>query len=121
MRAVGKTLTKVGKAGVAVTSSSMSAPSLSRMGTDAAALQSAAQTAQADPPPVCVPGLRNDSGTAEADFTQVGQGDLDAVQAMQNGSLQTALSDMNAVNGTLGAGTTAMRKATGDITAFTGG
>jgi hypothetical protein len=95
--------------------------SYAHLATAAAALEAAAQTAQADPPPACVPGLRTDESTAMANIAQAAQGEQDAAQAAENGDIQTATSDINATFGPLATGDRAMNAATTDITSFTGG
>ena len=121
IHALSRALTKVGNADSAAAASSQSPASLTRLGTAAAGLQAAAQTMQADPPPACVPNLRGDSEAAQADLARSAQGQLDTVQAEQNGDIETALSHMNAANGAMKSGLRAIRKADRDISSFTGG
>ncbi|HVB44587.1 MAG TPA: hypothetical protein VNF47_18065, partial [Streptosporangiaceae bacterium] len=121
MQAVTKTLRGLSRADFAVLADSYSAASLSRLGAEAAALQAAAQAAQADPAPACVPGLRADEGTAMSDFTQTAQSTLDAVQALQDGDNQTASNDLKASNSTMDAGSRAIIAATTDVKSFSAG
>lgn len=118
VHALAKALSKDGSAGSVAVASSLSPSSVSALGTAAARLQSAAQTAQSDAAPACVPGLRQDAGTAEGDYAQAAQSQLNAVSAMQDGNDQIAVSDLNAATAVANAGNRALNKAVADINAF---
>jgi len=118
LQAVTHALGHAARAAGASAAAGVSSASLMRLGTAAAALQAATQTAQADPAPACVPGLSTDEGTAMADLTQGAQGELDAIQAAQNGDIQTAGSDLVAAAGTINSAHAPMLAAVSDIQAF---
>jgi hypothetical protein len=59
----------------------LSQAAMARLATAAASFQVAAQTAQQDPAPVCVTGLRTDEGAAMASYNRAAQGELNLAQA----------------------------------------
>jgi hypothetical protein len=101
-------------------SAPLSKADFARLAITAGGLQAAAQTAQADPPPACVPGLRTDWGTAMADLAQAAKGVQDGAQAAENGDTQTADSDFKAVPGIIVAGGRAMLKVDTDMSNLKG-
>lgn len=118
MTAVSTALSRSARAGSAVVADAFSSASLSRLATAAAGVQQAAQTAQSNAPPACVPNLATDEGAAMADWTQAAQGELDEVQAFQNGDTSTALADIRAAGHSAAAGLRALRAALTDINGF---
>jgi hypothetical protein len=119
LTAVSHALARFSRVAIAAAVAGLSDADLARVGKASAALQAAAQTALANPPPACVPGLRAHEGTATADLSQAAQGALDGVQAAQHGDMQTATSDVQAAANNIVAGSNAIKAATQDIQAFT--
>jgi hypothetical protein len=121
MHALSHALSRASKAGKAVLADRFSPASLSRLTTAAAGVQQAAQTAQADPPPACVPALASDESAATSDFAQEAQGQLDEVHALQNNQIPTALADIRATARSVFAGVRALRATVADINSFNAG
>lgn len=93
--------------------------SVARLKTTAASLQGAVKTAQADPPPSCVPGLRAHHKAAMAGFEKGAQGALDAAKAARSGDTQTATSKINAATSKINAATEALDAMIKDMETFT--
>ena len=72
--AVGRAVGRYGRAASVLGSSGVSAATVSQLRLAAADLLTAVHSAQADPPPACVPGLRSTSGMALADFARAARG-----------------------------------------------
>ena len=89
--------------------------------TAAASLQSDAQTAQANLPPSCVPGLRTDEGAALDDAAKAALGCQDAVPELGSGNLSVATDDVNAASTAITASGTQFQAATSDVQAFSNG
>jgi hypothetical protein len=121
IKAVSKALTRAAHAGRAELADSFSSASVARLGEAAASLQAAAQTAQNDPAPACVPGVRAAEGTGLAAYARGAQGEINATQAIQNGDLQTAATDLTAAAGAIKTGNSAFERATSAIDTFNGG
>jgi hypothetical protein len=121
IKAVSKALARAARAGRVEVADSFSSASVARLGEAAAALQAAAQTAQDDPAPACVRGMRAAEGTGLAAYARGAQGEINATQEMQNGDLQTAATDLTAAEGAIKTGNSAFERATSDIDTFNAG
>jgi Protein of unknown function (DUF2510) len=89
--------------------------------TAAASLQSDSQTAQANPPPSCIPNLRADEGAALNDASKAALDCQNAVSEVGSGNYSVATDDMNAANTAISASGSKFQDATSDVQAFNNG
>jgi len=83
-----------------------------------ASLQSDAQATQANPPPSCVPGLRQDINAGMTDYSKAAISCNVAVTGTTAGDDQVAASDLYAATSAVNAGTGKVNAATADVQAF---
>jgi len=116
--AVGRAVGRYGRAASVLGSSGVSAATVSQLRLAAADLLTAVHSAQANPPPACVPGLRSTSGMALADFARAARAAETAVHAVQANDAQGAVKDIRASTIALVAGARAIKKTDQDIQRF---
>jgi hypothetical protein len=83
-----------------------------------ASLQSDAQAAEANLPPLCIPGFRSAYGQALTDYSKASEDWQDGVGELSSGSEAVALGDIAAGTTASDAGNVKLQAADTDITAF---
>jgi len=87
---------------------------------DAAQVESAAQTVQGDPAPSCVPGLRPDLSGAASDYNTAAIDATNGLNELSSDNLSVASSDIEAANTAIQHGNSATQAASSDINNFSG-
>jgi hypothetical protein len=90
----------------------------SAMQSASATLQSDAQSARADLPPACVPGLRVDEGKAMTYYATAAGDTQNAVSELGSYSVDVAEGDMNAADKAINAGNKKLKATVADLQAF---
>ncbi len=85
----------------------------------AASLQSDDQTAQANLPPSCVPGMRKNYSVALTDYNKFAIECTEAITEVSNGNTSIAMSNISAAGQAMDAGNGKIAKAAADVKAYT--
>ena len=85
---------------------------------DAAQVESAAQTVQGNPAPSCVPGLRSDLNSVAADYNTAAIDATNGLNQLSSDNLSVASSDIGAASTAIQQGNTKSQAASSDIDNF---